>query len=238
MSEVDAARHVALVALAGRLGHTFRDIGLLHRALTHKSITNEVADAAHNEPLEFLGDAVLGFLVADLLHRQNPDGPEGDKSRARAALVSAASLAPRAAALGLSALLVLGRGEEKTGGRRKERLSANAFEAVVAAVYLDGGIEAAASFVAMAFGGIDSMEALSEADHKSALQERLQGKGRALPEYVVTTEQGPAHRKLFHVACRIDGVDAGEGSGHSKKVAQQEAARQALARLGSGSEVD
>ena len=167
---------MALVALAGRLGHTFRDIGLLHRALTHKSITNEDGGSAHNEPLEFLGDAVLGFLVADLLHRQNPDGPEGDKSRARAALVSAASLAPRAAALGLSGLLVLGRGEEKTGGRRKERLSANAFEAVVAAVYLDGGIEAAAELRREGVWRCRLEAELSDADHKSALQERLQGR--------------------------------------------------------------
>jgi ribonuclease-3 len=234
MRELDASRRAALVDLAGRLGHSFADILLLHQALTHKSITNEKASATHNEPLEFLGDAVLGFLVADLLHQHSPNGPEGEKSRARAALVSAASLAPRAAALGLSDLLVMGRGEEKTGGRRKERLSANAFEAVVAAIYLDGGMEAAARFVSRTFGGLTALESLSGADQKSELQERLQGEGRALPEYVVTTEEGPAHRKLFHVACRIEGVDFAVGTGHSKKVAQQEAASRALERLRGG----
>jgi len=231
---VDEDRLSALQALSGRIGHSFADIGLLHRALTHKSVTNEMAGSVHNEPLEFLGDAVLGFLVADLLHRRDPDGPEGEKSRARAALVSAVSLGPRAVALGLSDLLVLGRGEEKTGWRRKERLSANAFEAVVAAIYLDGGIEAAAAFVRSALGDLDSLDGLSDADHKSALQERLQGSGRAVPDYIVTTEEGPAHRRLFHVACRIDGVEVAVGTGHSKKVAQQEAARRALVRIDGG----
>jgi len=227
-------RRRALEALSDRIGHRFTDLGLLHRALTHKSVTNEQAGSTHNEPLEFLGDAVLGFLVADLLHRRDPDGPEGVKSRSRAALVSAASLALRAAALGLNDLLVLGRGEEKTGGRHKERLSTNAFEAVVAAVYLDGGIEPAARLVREAFGDLSAIEGLADADHKSALQERLQAEGRAVPEYAVTIEEGPAHRRIFHVACRIDGVEVASGAGHSKKVAQQEAARLALTRLDVG----
>jgi ribonuclease-3 len=227
---VTPERQRVLVALGESTGYRFVDLALLDRALTHKSVTNEEGGLAHNEPLEFLGDAVLGFLVADLLHRQDPEGAEGAKSRARAALVSAASLGPRAAALGLPGLLVLGRGEEKTGGRRKERLGANAFEALVAAVYLDGGIDAAAAFVRRALGDV-SVQSLADADHKSALQERLQGQGRPAPLYVVTSEDGPAHRRRFHVACLVDGAELATGSGHSKKVAQQEAAREALERL-------
>jgi ribonuclease III len=227
---VSPERQRLLETLAERIGYRFVDLALLDRALTHKSVTNEEGGLLHNEPLEFLGDAVLGFLVADLLHRQNPDGAEGAKSRARAALVSAASLAPRAAELGLSGLLILGRGEEKTGGRRKERLGANAFEALVAAVYLDGGVEAAAAFVRSAFGEV-SVESLADADYKSALQEHLQGQGRPAPLYVVTSEDGPAHRRRFHVACVVDGAKLATGSGHSKKAAQAQAAREALERL-------
>ncbi len=137
-------RTAALRTLEGRLGHRFSDLALLDRALTHSSHAHEelVGAAHHNEPLEFLGDAVLGFLVADLLHRRDPEGDEGRKSKVRARLVSAASLASSASELGLPELLLLGRGEEKTGGRQKSALWADAFEAVIAALYLDGGLEA------------------------------------------------------------------------------------------------
>lgn len=224
-------RQAKLQALAERLGHRFADVGLLDRALTHTSWANEcLEDAArHNEPLEFLGDAVLGCIVADLLHRRDPDGDEGTKSKARALLVSAASLAGRAAELGLPELLLLGKGEEKTGGRNKTALWADAYEALIAALYLDGGFEAAHRFVRDEFGrDVESGSGLPLRDYKSALQEVLQGRGEPVPEYVVVSEEGPSHRRRFRVACRIQGRTVAEGEGHSKKQAQQEAARQAL----------
>lgn len=222
----------ALQALEQRLGHTFADRDLLVRALTHTSHVNEsgARHRTHNEPLEFLGDSVLGFLVSDLLHRRDPEGPEGPKSRARAHLVSARSLARRSERLGLPAVLRLGRGEEKTGGRGKTALWADAYEAVIAALYLDGGLAVAARFVTAEFD--DALdEGFAAVDHKSALQELLQGRGEATPDYVVEEVAGPSHRPRFRVACRIGGEVRAWGEGFSKKEAQQDAARQALAKL-------
>lgn len=222
-----------LRALAARLGHEFRDLGLLDQALTHTSWSYERDLAGlHNEPLEFLGDAVLGLATAELLHRRDPLGREGNKSFVRAALISSRSLAPRAALLGLPALLRLGRGEEKTGGRKKQALWADALEAVLAALYLDGGLPAAARLVEQLFAAdLAPGGELELRDHKSALQEWLQARGRPLPDYEVLTEEGPAHRKLFRVACRLEGRLVAEGEGSSKKLAQQQAARLALEAL-------
>jgi ribonuclease III len=231
---VTPERERDLRALAERLGHPFGDIGLLDRALTHTSCANEdlSGETHHNEPFEFLGDAILGFVVADRLHRRDPEGDEGHKTRARAAVVSAASLAQHAAALGLPELLVLGRGEEKTGGRRKKALWSDAFEAVVAALYLDGGLEAVDRFVGAQLGTeIESGAAYSPRDYKSALQEVLQGRSEPVPQYEILEEIGPAHRRRFRVACRIQGRTVSEGEGHSKKEGQQEAARRALEAL-------
>jgi ribonuclease-3 len=227
-------RRRELLELSERIGHRFTDLGLLDRALTHTSRAHEdLQDSVrHNEPLEFLGDAVLGFVVADLLHRRDPEGDEGTKTRTRAHLVSAASLARRAAGLGLPGLLLLGRGEERTGGRKKVALWADAFEALIAALYLDGGLEAAHGFVSAQFTPeLEAGEELSSRDHKSALQETLQARGRPVPEYVVVEEQGPSHRRRYRVRCVIQDGPTGEGEGYSKKEAQQEAARRALALL-------
>ncbi len=225
-------RRAELERLAVRLGHRFADPGLLDRALTHTSWANERLTPAprHNEPLEFLGDAVLGFLVADLLHGRDPEGTVGAKSKARAHLVAAPSLAARADALGLPALLRLGRGEEKTGGRHKQALWADAYEAVIAALYLDGGMEAARRFVEAELGpGLaGAPSALAERDAKTTLQELLQGRGEPPPEYVIVAEEGPSHRRRFHARCQIGGRSLAEGEGWSKKEAQQEAARRAL----------
>jgi ribonuclease-3 len=170
--------------------------------------------------------------VADLLHRRDPDGKEGLKSRARAQLVSSRSLARRAAELGLPALLALGRGEEKTGGRQKAALWADAYEAVIAALYLDGGMELAQRFVAAEFAReLEGVPDLAAADPKSALQELLQGRGEALPEYVVVAEEGPSHRRRFRIRCLVAGQAVAEGEGSSKKQAQQDAARKALDQL-------
>jgi ribonuclease-3 len=206
---------------------------LLERALTHASFVNEAStpDAADNEPLEFLGDAVVGLVVADLLHRRDPAGPEGRKSQTRAHLVSAANLSRHAAELGLPDLLRLGRGEEKTGGRAKRALWADAFEAVVAALYLDGGLGAARRFLAQELQSeLDERDG-ALADPKSALQERLQAAGRPLPRYAVIAEEGPSHRRLFRVECRLDDGTLTIAAGHSKKGAQSAAARLALVRL-------
>jgi ribonuclease III len=221
----------ALHALEERLGHRFADLGLLDRALTHTSHAHErsALAARHNESLEFLGDAVIGFVVAELLHRRDPDGSEGGKSKARAHLVAAPSLARRAARLGVPDLLLLGRGEEKSGGRQKSALWADAYEAVVAALYLDGGLEAAARFVSGQFAPELTSARLPEpGDYKSTLQELLQSRGEAVPEYVTIGEEGPKHRRSWRVQCVIAGEVVAEGQGHSKREAQQEAARHAL----------
>jgi len=228
------SRSPQLEALEQRVGHRFADPALLAQALTHTSCAHEdpAGKAHHNEPLEFLGDAVLGFLVSELLHRHDPEGTEGAKSRARAHLVSAASLAHRAAALGIPEQLRLGRGEEKTGGREKTALWADALEAVVAAVYLDGGLEAAQRFVAAQFGrDIEEGWALQARDHKSALQELLQGRGEPAPDYVLEAEEGPSHRPRFRVRCVVQGRLLAYGEGSTKKQAQQAAASRALEKL-------
>jgi ribonuclease-3 len=234
---VSAARAAELRGLAVRLGHRFEDPTLLDRALTHASHANEARGARRrdNEPLEFLGDAVLQLAVTDLLHRHDPEGSEGGKSRRRAELVSAPSLARRALALGLPELLRLGKGEEKSGGRAKAALWADAYEAVVAAVYLDGGFRAARRLVAAEFAA--DLEAPGDAgeDAKSRLQELLQGQGRPLPRYAVVGEEGPSHRRVFRVECRLDDGRVTTGAGPSKKSAEQEAARQALEEFGSTS---
>jgi ribonuclease-3 len=235
---MDPEREAELRRLEEQLGHRFADLDLLDRALTHTSHAYQEleANSRHNEPLEFLGDSVLGLVVADLLHRRDPEGPEGAKSKARAHLVAAPSLARRAAELGLPALLRLGRGEEKTGGRKKASLWANAYEAVIAALYLDGGLVAAHRFVRDQFAAdLSAAAAFPIADHKSALQELLQARGDAVPEYVVIAEEGPSHRRQFRIECRINGQPVSSAAGASKKAAQQEAARLALAAVsGSG----
>jgi ribonuclease-3 len=226
-------RRRILAALEERIGHCFTKLDLLNRALTHSSYAHEDrGGTGDNEPFEFLGDAVLGFIVADYLHRRDPEQAEGRKSRLKAHLVSAVCLARHAERLGMPDAIILGRGEERSGGRGKAALWADSYEAVVAAIYLDGGIEAARRFVET---GIE--EELGEGrqlparDPKSALQELLQGRGESLPEYVIVAEEGPSHHRRFHVQCIHGSSILGEGDGHSKKAAQQAAARQALAKL-------
>jgi len=231
-----SGRAVELRGLERRLGYRFADLDLLDRALTHASLANETAalHRADNEALEFLGDAVLGMIVTDLLHRRDPDGAEGAKSRRRAQLVSAPSLARRAAGLGLPELLLLGRGEEKTGGREKAALWANAYEALVAALYLDGGFDAAHRFVRAEFAREAEATDQELEDPKSRLQELLQGQGRPVPRYLVVGEEGPSHKRRFRVECRLDDGAVFSGEGTSKKSAEQEAAREALLKRRAG----
>jgi ribonuclease III len=231
---MEPARRAQLRTLEDRLGYHFADPSRLDQALTHTSYANEglAERPPHNEPLEFLGDSILGFMMADLLHRQDPDGAEGVKSRTRALLVATPSLARRASELGLPELLRLGRGEEKTGGRQKASLWANAYEAVIAALYLDGGFDVAFRFVAAEFApDLQRARDLPVIDPKSALQEALQARGEPLPEYVVLAEEGPSHKRKFRVQCTLRGQPLSEGEGTSKKEAQQAAARLALDRL-------
>jgi len=219
-----------------RIGYRFKDRGLLEHALTHKSraaedISGGVAD---NESLEFLGDAVLGLVVADALFRQYPSYDEGQKSKIKASVVSTQALARQAEEIQLGEHLILGRGEEKTGGRFKQALLADAYEALIAAIYLDGGLDAAETFLRRELkNAIDAGAARNFVgqDYKSALQERVQALGRPLPEYRIAGEAGPDHRKVFSVEVVVAGEVLGAASGRAKKEAEQEAARLALERL-------
>jgi ribonuclease-3 len=223
-------------ALEARVGYHFRDRGLLEHALTHKSKAHEdpSGGVTDNESLEFLGDAVLGLVVSEALFRAFPTYSEGQKSKIKANLVSTACLAEMADHLGLGDHMILGRGEEKTGGRRKHALLADTCEALIAAIYLDGGIEPARAFLMQELaGGIEDARTPDYfgRDHKSRLQERLQSLGRPLPSYRVAGEVGPDHRKLFHVEVVVGGDVLAQGMGRTKKEAEQEAARHALATL-------
>lgn len=219
------------------IGYRFHDRGLLEHAMTHTSRANEDVSGGvvDNESLEFLGDAVLGFVVADLLFRELPESDEGLKSKSKAALVSTAALARLAERLRLGEYLLLGRGEEKTGGRKKPALLADAYEALIAAIYLDGGIEQARSFLAREMADLvadlKSRGAVAGQDDKSALQEWLQSQNRPLPEYRIVGALGPDHNRLFEVEIVASGETIGRGSGTTKKEAEQAAARSALDRL-------
>ena len=222
--------------LQQRVGYRFKDRGLLEHSLTHRSrAAEDVSGGVYdNESLEFLGDAVLGLVVADALFRRYPDYTEGQKSKIKAAVVSTQSLARHAEAIQLGEHLLLGRGEEKTGGRFKQALLADAFEALIAAVYLDGGLPAAAAFLERELGPAIAAGAEQDVvgrDYKSALQERLQASGRALPEYRVAGASGPDHRKLFTIEVVVSGEILGTATGRAKKEAEQEAARMALVQL-------
>ncbi len=191
--------------------------------------------AESNEKLEFLGDAVLELVVSEELVREFPDWSEGQLSKSRARLVNATAISLSAQRLGIGKYLLLGRGEEKTGGRSKPALLADAYEALIAAIYLDGGLEAARGFVKRSLvEGVIAVEAerLGHTDHKSALQEFLQSRGMAPGAYYVVAETGPDHQKTFRVEVRIAGQVSAVGCGKTKKEAEQSAAIAALIQLG------
>jgi len=222
------------VGLEERLGYRFSRETHLRTALTHCSATARRGE--HNETLEFLGDAVVGLVVSDLLFQAWPEADEGRLSRRRAALVNAQSLAKRAEHLGLGACLWLGRGEEKTGGRGKTSILAGAFEAVIGAVYRDGGYGAAYDVVVQAFQGeierpLDEASDDALGDYKTRLQERTQRDFRRAPAYTLLRTTGPDHAKAFESRVELDGRVLGTGRGGSKKLAEQSAAREALDRL-------
>ena len=217
------------------VGYHFQRPHLLHEALTHKSFVNEnrTKDRRQNERLEFLGDAVLSLIISDYLAATLPDCTEGELSKLKARLVSEPSLAKAAKRLELGTLLRLGKGEELSRGREKHSLLADALEALIAAVYLDGGLEASRAFTLRVFD--DDLEALGALngesafeDYKTRLQELCQKRYDTLPRYVTVRESGPDHRKTFEVELTIRGEVTGVGQGFSKKEAEQMAAKQAL----------
>jgi ribonuclease-3 len=233
--------------------HHFKHPDLLTLALTHSSLAYEthpetlLSPASDNEQLEFVGDAVLGLAVAESLYRRFPHAREGELTRLRASLVSRRHLGAVAQQIALGAMLRLGRGEEQSGGRQKPALLANALEAVIAALYLDGGLEVARTFIERHIiepslpelqGALSAGDTFSGAigDHKSALQEHLQAIGAGQPQYVLTAQSGPDHQKLFRVEVHIPDGHGGtralaESEGSTKKQAQQQAARIAFERL-------
>ena len=232
-----------LEPLERRIGYRFRDRGLLEHALTHRSRVHEDASGGvfDNESMEFLGDSVLGFVIADMLFREFPQHNEGHKSKLKASIVSAASLARLGEKIDIGHYLILGRGEEKTGGRRKHALIADCYEALIAAIYLDGGVEAVRGFISRQFAELieearrTGAHAAFTEDYKSALQEWLQSHDRGLPAYRLAAEIGPAHRRLFDVEVLVDGEPVARGEGKSKKEAAQAAAKLALERLNTAS---
>jgi ribonuclease-3 len=218
----------SIASFESRLGHRFKDRSLLESAWVHRSAANEHGLSGNYERLEFLGDAVLGLIAAEWLYRGNPELPEGELARRKSALVSAEALARYARELGLGHWLLLGTGEERSGGRDKESLLADSLEAVIAAVFLDGGLRSARKVVEAFLRAASQSLDLGEADAKSELQERIQALGRDAPTYRVSAESGPDHDKRFTVEVMIDGKVAGSGTGRSKKAAEVEAARRAL----------
>lgn len=225
-----------LTQLEGLIHYTFQDRNLLRRALTHRSFANEQPEPRppHNEALEFLGDAVLEFLVSAWLLELYPTQNEGTLSKLRAYAVSAVNLQKHAVRLGLGSYLLLNRGEEKTGGRHKMALQVDAYEALIAAIYLDGGIESAKDFIrrefALTFSIVDPQN-LAMADYKTALQERLQSLGLPTPQYAIVESLGPDHHRVFQIELRVSGKCIATGQGTTIKGAHQAAARSALENL-------
>jgi ribonuclease-3 len=228
--------------LAAALGYAFRNPELLAQAVTHRSLVNELAQepapaaaSHHNERLEFLGDAVVNLCVGTLLMQRLPAAREGELSKLRAMVVSEASLAAIAVELELGRYLRLGRGEEQTGGRRKASILSDAFEALMGAVFLDGGFAEAQTVIERLLGPrcATAEEGELDHDHKTRLQELVQGHWRVAPRYEVVEERGPDHAKVFTVEVLLGERVVARAEGHSKKAAEQRAARRALAVLSS-----
>lgn len=219
----------ALEPLVKALGYRFSDPALLTRALTHRS-----AGGAHYERMEFLGDALLNFVIGEAAFNTWPKAAEGDLSRLRASLVCEDSLARLGRDLKLGDYLKMGSGELKSGGYRRESILADALEAVLGAIYLDAGFEAAKNACLKMFAELlaNPPEAETLKDSKTRLQERLQADSRPLPEYIVITEYGPPHRRVFTVNCRLlDGEWLTEACGPSRKQAEQDAAKLMLQKI-------
>jgi ribonuclease-3 len=224
----------ALAAFQERLGYAFRDEGLLQLALTHPSLAHDHADPVlHNQRLEFLGDAVLELVLTRELYDRFPAVDEGPLTQARAQMVNRRTLAMQGRRLALGEQLRLSRGEAATGGREKASVLADAFEALIGAVYLDGGLEAATDFLRRefreAFGELEVIPSLE--NPKGELQERLQAQSPEVPQYRVESASGPDHERVFECAVHHGGRELGRGQGRSKKEAESRAASAALKNL-------
>lgn len=222
-----------LKGLMERLSYTFQDIGLLQQALVHRSYINERPGLGleSNERLEFLGDAVLSVVVSHLLTQGFPDADEGELSRLRAGLVNEAILANLARRLDVGRFISLGKGEELTGGRDKPSILADTYEAMIGAVYLDGGFEGAFHLISSHYSYILKESWKKGRDYKTEFQEYTQESFKELPWYILIGEKGPEHNKVFEVEVLIKGQVFGRGKGRSKKEAEQKAAQEALRRL-------
>ena len=219
--------------LENAIGYRFRNISLLQNALAHSSYANERwhNSLMSNERLEFLGDSILGMTVADYLYRNFPDRPEGELTRMRADMVCETTLAAVANRIGLGQHLLLGHGEEQGGGRKRESILADAVESIIAACYLDGGFEAAASFIKTFILCEVPVKKLHNVDYKTTLQELVQQKKNQVLYYALVGESGPDHDKQFVVEVSLNGRVVGKGTGRSKKRAEQDAARIAVEKL-------
>ena len=219
--------------LEAAIGYRFRNIALLQNALTHSSHANERwhNSLMSNERLEFLGDSILGMVVAEYLYRNFPDRPEGDLTRMRADMVCETSLAAIANQLELGKHLLLGRGEEQGGGRGRASILADAVESVIAACFLDGGMEAARGFIQRFVLTNVPVKKLHNVDYKTVLQELVQQKKNQVLSYALVGESGPDHDKQFQVEVSLNGKPVGMGSGSSKKRAEQDAAHSAIQAL-------
>ena len=224
---------LAVTELEKKLRYAFRDASLLEQALCHSSYANERRSKhlQSNERLEFLGDSILGLVTAEFLYRRHPDWPEGELTRSRAALVCERSLYNIALDLNLGEHLHLGRGEETGGGRNRPSILADAVEAVIAAVYLDGGMDEASALIRRCLLDAVAEEERPEKrnrDYKTILQELIQRNPEQVMSYALLDEQGPDHAKVFTMEVRVNGERLGEGTGRSKKEAEQAAAKAAL----------
>lgn len=233
---IDATRRTALQEFARRLAVEFVDLSLLDEALTHSSYTNEQygpRSGPDNQRLEYLGDSVLGLVINEHLFAEHPSYNEGELARVKSALVSEPSLAQVAETLELGRYLKMGRGEASSGGARRRSNLGDALEAVIAAVYLDRGLDGAREFILRHFAARieDNSDPARARDPKSRLQELLQRDARGLPEYELVSQSGPDHQREFVVRVRIDGAEQAEGRGGSRKQAEQNAAARTLELL-------
>ena len=229
---VDIMNTIDLAAFESRVGYRFHRPELLRLAVTHSSYGNEVHHDRmyNNERLEFLGDAVLELTVSDFLYQEYQNMPEGELTKLRASIVCEPTLALCARECGLNDVLLLGKGEEATGGRFRDSITSDAFEAVLGAVYMDGGIECARDFVRKnVLNDIEKKKLF--VDSKSILQEKVQAEGYQSPEYELISEKGPDHCKEFTVRVNVGGRILGEGIGRTKKAAEQQAAYSAITRI-------
>lgn len=222
-----------LSLLENKIGHKFNNKSLLRQAVTHRSYANENRHSGpFNERLEFLGDAVLSLISADFLYNKFPSMAEGDLTKLRSSLVCTASLSEYARQLSLGDFLMLGKGELATGGNERDSNLENAFEAVIAAVYLDGGLEEARKFVLRFLDNSVETHHINFKDYKTKLQEIVQESHEETLNYVVTNVSGPDHDKRYEIEVHLNSNVIGKGTGRSKKQAEQEAAKQALQLMG------